>query len=239
MRYYLKKDILIVRGDFRAASNGVDGGLSDDAALYINSMSMRNGFLEPYFGLLTALPITNLCIARYDYVTVFVTAAVSDRNRTINIIVTCERPLADAALLGAMMTATEAKMQVIAARKLPVGALSTDAVVVACEKTEGIPETFAGPLTETGMRISKAVSHALTEALVWFDNYLLTTWGVTRGWSRETLRSRAATGRHFSFTAGMGATTGTNEFRRTVRIIRVIIMRIRSAVFATVRSTLV
>jgi len=199
MRYYLRKDVLIVRGDFRAASSGIGGGLrdvrsilnisvprqfSDDASEHIARVSMQNGFLHPYFGLLTALPITNLCIARYDYVTVFVTAAVSDRNRTINIIVICERPLTDAALLGAMMTATEAKMQVITARKVPGSALSTDAVVVACEKSDGEREAFAGPLTGTGMRISKAVSHALTEALVRFDNYLLSTWGVTRGWSR-------------------------------------------------------
>ncbi len=86
---------------------------------------------------MTALPITNFCIARYDYITVFVTAAVS-----------------------------------------------TDAVVVAFEKSAGITEACAGPLTETGMRISKAMSHALTEALVRFDNYLLSMWGVTRGWSR-------------------------------------------------------
>ncbi|MCK9312477.1 MAG: adenosylcobinamide amidohydrolase [Methanocorpusculum sp.] len=199
MRYYLRKGTLIVRGDFRAASSGVDGGLknvrtvlnisvprnfSEDAAGYIDRISNRNGFLQPQFGLLTAVPITNLCIARYDYITVFVTAAVSDCNRTINIIVTSERPFTDSALLGAMMTVTEAKMQVISARKLPTGALSTDAVVVASEKTAGPPEEFAGPLTETGIRIMKAVSHALTEALVRFDNYLLMTWGVTRGWSR-------------------------------------------------------
>jgi len=198
VRYYLRKDALIVRGDFRAASNGVDGGLrdvktllnisipgqfSEDAGVYIDRVSTRNGFLQPQFGLLTAVPIANLCIARYDYITAFVTAAVSDRNRTINIIVTCERPLTDAALLGALVTMTEAKMQVISARKLPCGALSTDAAVVASEKTAGPAEDFAGPLTETGMRIFKAVSHALTEALIRFDNYLLMTWGVTRGWS--------------------------------------------------------
>ena len=36
----------------------------------------------------------------------------------------------------------------------------------------------------TGERIAKAVRQALTEALVRFDNYLLSTWGVSRGWSR-------------------------------------------------------
>ena len=197
MRYYLRRDTLIVRGNFRAASNGAEGGLKDartllnvtvprgfseNASEYLERVSARNGFLAPYFGLLTAVPITNLCIAQYDYITAFVTAAVSDRNRTINIIVTSEKPLTDAALLGAMMTVTEAKMKVILERKLPSTALSTDAVIVAAEKSGCAAEEFAGPLTEIGMRITKAVSHALTEAFVRFDNSLLTTWGVSRGW---------------------------------------------------------
>jgi adenosylcobinamide hydrolase len=201
MRYYLRKDTLIIRGNFRAASNGAEGGLKDtktllnvtvhrgfseNASEYLERVSAKNGFLAPYFGLLTAVPITNLCIAQYDYITAFVTAAVSDRNRTINIIVTSEKPLTDAALLGAMMTVTEAKMKVILERKLPSTALSTDAVIVAAEKRGSAAEEFAGPLTEVGMRITKAVSHALTEAFVRFDNYLLTNWGVSRGWGGGT-----------------------------------------------------
>ncbi len=200
MRYYLRENVLIVRGNFRAASSGVDGGIADvrtilnitiprnfsgDAAAEIDRISTEQGFLQPQFGLLTAVPITNLCIARYDYITVFVTAGVSDSNRTINIIVTSTRPLSDAALLGAMLTATEVKMQVLADRKLPSGASPTDAVVVAAEKSSSAPEMFAGVLTETGERIAKAVRQALTEALVRFDTYLLSTWGVSRGWSRE------------------------------------------------------
>ena len=197
MRYYLRNDTLIIRGDFRAASNGAEGGLKDaktllnvsiprgfseNAAGYLERISARNGFLHPYFGLLTAVPMQNLCIAQYDYITAFVTAAVSDRNRTINIIVTSAKPLTDAALLGAMMTVTEAKMKVIAERKLPATAQSTDAVIIAAEKNGSAAEEFAGPLTEVGMRIAKAVSHALTEAFVRFDNYLLTNWGISRGW---------------------------------------------------------
>ncbi|MDO5846169.1 MAG: adenosylcobinamide amidohydrolase, partial [Methanocorpusculum sp.] len=119
MRYYLRKNTLIVRGKFRAASNGAAGGLrdtetllnisippgfSENAAEYIDRRSSELGFLQPQFGLLTAVPIHNLCIAQYDEITVFATAAVSDRNRTINLIVTCAKPLTDAALLGALMT---------------------------------------------------------------------------------------------------------------------------------------
>ncbi len=199
MRYYLRNDVLIVRGNFRAASSGIDGGIADvktilnitvprnfsgDAALEINRVATEQGFLQPQFGLLTAVPITNLCIARYDYITVFVTAGVSENNRTINIIVTSDRPLSDTALLGAMITVTETKMQVLADRKLPAGASPTDAVVIAAEKSRSVPEMFAGVLTDTGERIAKAVRQALTEALIRFDNYLLSTWGISRGWSR-------------------------------------------------------
>ncbi len=204
MRYYLRGDTLIIRGNFRAASNGAGGGLADvrtlfnitvprgfseNAEEYIERISARHGFLMPQFGLLTAVPMQYLCIAQYDYITVFVTAAVSDRNRTINIIVTSGKPLTDAALLGAMMTVTEAKMKVVTERKLPSSALSTDAVIVASEKSGEAPAEFAGPLTDIGIRISKAVSQALTEAFVRFDNYLLTNWGVSRGWSQGSAAS--------------------------------------------------
>lgn len=121
MRYYFKPDTLIVRGNFRAVSNGISGGIKDvhtllnisvprgfseDAAKYIDLVSAKYGFLHPQFGLLTAVPMKNLCIAQYDYITAFVTAAVSDRNRTINIIVTSAKPMTDSALLGALMTVT-------------------------------------------------------------------------------------------------------------------------------------
>jgi len=199
MRYYFRPDTLIIRGNFRAASNGIDGGIKDvrtllnisipmgfteDARKYIENVSNKNGFLQPQFGLLTAVPIYNMCICQYDEITAFVTAAISERNRTINIIVTSEKSLNDSALLGAVMTVTEAKMKVINERKLPSTAMSTDAVIVACEINNGKKEEFAGPLTEIGEKITRAVSHALMEALIRFDHYLLTNWGFTRGWSK-------------------------------------------------------
>ena len=198
MRYYLRPDALIVRGTFRAVSSGVTGGLGDvstllnisvppgftaDAAAYVSRISARYGFLSPEFGLLTAVPVNNTCIAQYDEITVFATAAVSDRNRTVNLIVVSAVPMTDAALLGALMTVTEAKVKVLADRKIGSASLATDAAIVACEKTGGRPEEFAGPVTEIGLKISQAVSFALTEALVRFDNYLLTNWGVSRGWA--------------------------------------------------------
>lgn len=57
-------------------------------------------------------------------------------------------------------------------------------MVIAAEKSRLAPEMFAGILTDTGERLLQSVRQALTEALVRFDNYLLSTWGVSRGWSR-------------------------------------------------------
>ena len=208
MRYYEKPDALIIRGKFRAASNGVSGGIcdvssilhisvqpgfSENAVRLIERTSAKYGFLSPEFALITAVPVNNICIAKYDEITVFAAAAVSDKNRTINIITVSSVPMTDAALLGALMTVTEAKMKVLTERKIGLTTLSTDAAVVAAEKTSASPAPasqtsappleFAGPLTDIGKKIAAAVSFALTEALVRFDNYLLVNWGVSRGWA--------------------------------------------------------
>ena len=198
MRYYEKPDALIIRGKFRAVSSGVSGGIADvstilnisvpagfseNAARCIERVSAKYGFLSPEFGLLAAVPVQNTCIVQYDEITVFASAAVSDRNRTVNIIVVSSHPLTDSALIGAMMTVTEAKMKVLLERRVGSMALSTDAAIVAAEKSSLSPLEFAGPLTEIGQKISASVSFALSEALIRFDNYLLTNWGVSRGWA--------------------------------------------------------
>ncbi|HJJ35833.1 MAG TPA: adenosylcobinamide amidohydrolase [Methanocorpusculum sp.] len=198
MRYYFRPDALVVRGKFRAISCGISGGISDvstllnisvpagfsdDAVRYIDNISAKYGFLSPEFGLLTAVPVNNTCIVQYDEITVFATAAVSDKNRTVNIILVSAVPMADSALLGALMTVTEAKVKVLLDRKIGSASLSTDAAIIAAEKRPGPTLEFAGPLTDIGKKIYRAVSFALTEALVRFDNYLLTNWGVSHGWA--------------------------------------------------------
>ena len=206
MRYYEKPDALVIRGDFRAISSGAAGGLADvstilsisvppafseNAERRIERVSAKYGFLSPQFGLLAAVPVKNTCIAQYDEITVFAAAAVSDRNRTVNIIVVSSVPLTDAALLGALMTTTEAKMKVLMERKVGSSSLSTDAAIIACEKNPGAALEFAGPLTDIGRKISMTVSFALNEALARFDNYLLANWGVSRGWASGSCAAQA------------------------------------------------
>ena len=69
------------------------------------------GISRDFFGVLTAVPITSLCVLQYDFITVFVTAGtepVKDTGR-VNIIVYSSEGMADSALLEMIMVATEAK----------------------------------------------------------------------------------------------------------------------------------
>jgi adenosylcobinamide hydrolase len=129
-------------------------------------------------------------MARHDYISVFVTAGVSDNNRTINIIVTPGRPFFDTALLGAMIYHDRDKNAGPAGSKTSPGVSPTDAVVVAAEKLQSAPEMFASVLTNIGERIVKAVCQAPTEVLVWFDTYLLSSLHGLLSWydDRNTTR---------------------------------------------------
>ena len=131
MRYHYTRNTLYVRGSFHAVSTGVDGGLRhvstllnhtveknfdhDDPLSFIRGLLVDAKYADDAFGLLTAVPMKTLCILQYDYITVFVTAGVSNPNpdptkpHTINIIVTSNEGFSDAALLETIITATEAK----------------------------------------------------------------------------------------------------------------------------------
>ena len=77
---------------------------------------------------------------------------------TINIIVSVPVPLTDAALVNAVITATEAKTQAVLAAGFPGTGTATDAVCVAATAS---PEDFAGPRSAWGGRIARAVYAAV------------------------------------------------------------------------------
>jgi adenosylcobinamide hydrolase len=107
MRYFFRGKTLFVRGDFRAASTGVNGGLRrvttvlnytvdggfdhNEPIRSLEGITTGMGFSRDFFGLLTAVPIRTTCILQYDFITLFVTAGVAKPNPgaagTINIIV--------------------------------------------------------------------------------------------------------------------------------------------------------
>lgn len=108
MRYTVKQNTLFIRGNFRAASTGVGGGIGDVATVfnhtvpmdfnhdnpqnYLNSVAKDAGFGDDFYGLLTAVSMKNLCIFTYGYITVFVTAGAGNPNPDVPAIPASSRP---------------------------------------------------------------------------------------------------------------------------------------------------
>ena len=79
---------------------------------------------------------------------------------TINIVVSVPVALTQAALVNAVMTATEAKSQAVIEAGYPGTGTASDAICVAAP-TAGVPEEFAGPRSVWGARIARAVHEAV------------------------------------------------------------------------------
>ena len=153
MRYYFDTSTLFIRGNFRAVSTGIAGGIRsvstiinqtvpagwshEDPEKELEFIAAGSGIDRAFFGLLTAVPVQQCCILQYDYVTVFITAGVRREPPanagTINIIVFSNEGMEDAALLETIMVATEAKAEALLAMGLPLTGTPTDAVIVGCE----------------------------------------------------------------------------------------------------------
>jgi len=87
---------------------------------------------------------------------------------TINLVVQVPVALDPGAAVNAVMTATEAKAQALADRGVPGTGTATDAVIVVWPE-EGAAERFAGPRSQWGSRIGRAVYQAV--------------WAGSRAWS--------------------------------------------------------
>jgi len=188
MRYFTDTNTLFIRGTFRAASTGINGGISQVSSLFIHTVPTgwdRNepgkelertesgAGLEPaFFGLLTAVPVQHCCVLQYDFVTVFITAGIRreppESAGTINIIVTSSEGMEDSALLESIMVATEAKAEALAALGLPLSGTSTDAVIAACEGE--VKHPYAGRITEVGCRVRGAILQGIPQAVQRHDS---------------------------------------------------------------------
>ncbi len=85
---------------------------------------------------------------------------------TINVLVVVPAPLSDAALVNAVVTATEAKVQALAEAGIEATGTSSDAVCVACPEPGGLPEgpapdPYGGPRSLWGARVARAVHAAV------------------------------------------------------------------------------
>jgi len=82
---------------------------------------------------------------------------------TVNTIVWVPVALSDAALVGAVITATEAKTQALAGAGVPGTGTASDAVCIACPQPGpgAVLEPFAGPRSAWGARLARAVNAAV------------------------------------------------------------------------------
>lgn len=81
---------------------------------------------------------------------------------TINLLVVVPSPLSDAALVNAVVTATEAKVQALAEAGVEATGTSSDAVCIACpELVGGQPDPYGGPRSLWGARVARAVHAAV------------------------------------------------------------------------------
>jgi adenosylcobinamide hydrolase len=139
------------------------------------------GVDEPFVGLMTAAKTeyARLAAESRDGTTVAAVVSMGLSNRacagvsppsayatgTINTIVVIDAHLTPAALVNAIITATEAKTlalgawQVLSPEGAPASGTSTDAVVVACTG-RGAPQGYAGSATVVGWLIARTVRRA-------------------------------------------------------------------------------
>jgi adenosylcobinamide hydrolase len=188
MRYYLRGSTLFIRGNFRSVSTGTGGGIGTVSTLLnhtvppewdgmdplreLSAVTSREGLPPDFFGLLTAVKMRHLCILQYDFVTVFISAGIRPGSPgTITIIACSSQGMSDAALAGAIITATEAKSEALRGLGHPFSGTPTDAVIVASEGTPVHP--YAGILTEVGARIHAAVLFGVPEALQRHDGIVV------------------------------------------------------------------
>lgn len=133
----------------------------------------------PGAGLMTAADVTAYTVAADEGVTATATCGLGvrgwaaaaaegsggpQRPGTVNIVVTLPAPLTDAALVNAVATATEAKVQALLDAGLDCSGTPTDSVCIAApEPRDGVRELFAGPRSRWGARLARAVHAAVLE----------------------------------------------------------------------------
>jgi iron complex transport system ATP-binding protein len=168
-------------------ANVAEDYCSDDPAADLRAIAARCGVNAPFIGLLTAVPLRKARLAFSEAgdlrVAALVTAGVGNATSaglslpyeakpgTINIILLLDAKLTRAAMVNAIITATEAKTAVLneMAIRTADGGLatgtSTDTVTVAMTGL-GPAQPYAGPATVLGWLIAQTVRQAVRESLL-------------------------------------------------------------------------
>jgi adenosylcobinamide amidohydrolase len=153
---------------------------------WLRSLAKEMGINQSFIGLMTAVKLRKVRFTFFDSdgfgVGALITAGVGNatsagvtppysyRPGTINTILLLDAHLTRAAMLNAVITATEAKCAVLKERNVltphgdPATGTSTDTVTVACTG-KGPLQSYAGAVTTVGWLIARAVRHSLEESL--------------------------------------------------------------------------
>ncbi|OPX69505.1 MAG: Adenosylcobinamide amidohydrolase [Methanoregulaceae archaeon PtaB.Bin056] len=182
MDYDYSDSTLVIRGKFLAVSTGVDGDLrrvdalfnhtvprdwhDTSPTLFLSDIARLEGICGDYFGLLTAVPMSALLICRSGFLTVFITAGIS--NHTINIIAVSTEGMSKNALLESVATISSAKTQALLETGRGIVATPTDAVIMACEGEE--IHQYTGIVTAVGSRLAECVRRGVPIALSLYEN---------------------------------------------------------------------
>jgi adenosylcobinamide hydrolase len=185
VEYEILDRVLVVRGNFEALSSGVDGGRRavknilniqvspdfshGDPKSYIEGITASLTLKGDRLALLTAVEMKNVRILSDACVTVFVTAGLTNPSSfgTINIIVISSETLSEGAIVGTLITATEAKTRALIDKGLQFTGTTSDAIIVAYENSgEGEPILYSGLATPFGSRVAKLVRLGVKEALL-------------------------------------------------------------------------
>ncbi|KUG05673.1 adenosylcobinamide amidohydrolase [hydrocarbon metagenome] len=177
MNYRCSDTTLVIEGDFQAASTGIQGDIGPASALFNHTVPRRwhddhperllaeiaakEGIGSSYFGMLTAVPMGALVICRSGFLTVFITAGIS--NHTINIIGVSGEGITRSGLLEGLITAASAKTRALFECGKAIQGTPTDAVIMACEGP-GL-HRYAGPVTPVGTRLAACVRKGVSLAL--------------------------------------------------------------------------
>ncbi|MEK8142065.1 adenosylcobinamide amidohydrolase [Streptomyces sp. M10(2022)] len=150
-----------------------------DPQLHLAQIAAAEALSGPGAGLMTAADVSAYTLASDAGVTATVTSGLGVRGwaaapaedtdapvrpGTVNIVVVLPVALSDAALINAVATATEAKVQALLDAGLDCSGTPTDAVCIAApDPGAEAGEPFAGPRSRWGSRLARAVHSAVLE----------------------------------------------------------------------------
>lgn len=148
-----------------------------DLDAHVGEIARGLGLDGPGVGMLTAAPVLSAVPAVDGGVEAVATVGLgqpewaaaaeglaAESVGTINVVAVVPVRLSDAALVNAVLTATEAKVQALVEAGVDGSGTATDAVCVAC-LDEGAIEPFGGPRSTWGARVARAVHASVAAGL--------------------------------------------------------------------------